>query len=105
MLLARRGGVRLRYSPMSDSEMTTKPTLDTILERINAQGEAMRAGFTSVGERLERIEIRLDRVEGRLDRVESRLDRVEIRLDRVQSMVLDVRADLREFRAALREPS
>ncbi len=63
--------------------MTTKPTLDTILERINAQGEAMRSGFASIGQRLERIEIRLDRVE---------------------SMVLDVRADLREFRAALREP-
>ena len=76
---------------MGESEMTTKPTLDTILERINAQGEEMRVGFVSVGQRLDRIEIRLDRVESRLDRVES--------------MVLDVRADFRDFRAALREPS
>jgi len=68
---------------MGESEMTTKPTLDTILERINAQGEAMRTGFRSIGERLERIEIRLDRVE---------------------SMVLDVRADVRELRASLRVP-
>ena len=75
---------------MNDSEMTTKPTLDTILERINAQGEAMRVGFVSVGQRLDRIEIRLDRVESRLDRVES--------------MVLDVRADVRELRASLRLP-
>jgi len=68
---------------MGDSEMTTKPTLDTILERINAQGEAMRAGFAAIAQRLERIEIRLDRVE---------------------SMVLDVRADVRELRASLRLP-
>jgi hypothetical protein len=69
---------------MSESELTTKPTLDTILERLNAQGEALRNGFGSIGQRLERIEIRLDRVE---------------------SMVLEGRADFREFRAAFREPA
>lgn len=72
------------HSRMSDSELTTKPTLDTILEGLNIQGEALKNGFDSVGQRLERIEIRLDRVE---------------------SMVLEVRADFREFRSALREPA
>ena len=69
---------------MSESELNTKPTLDTILERLNAQGEAVRNGFVSIGQRLERIEIRLDRVE---------------------SMVLEVRADFREFRTEFREPA
>lgn len=69
---------------MNESEVTTKPTLDTILERINAQGGEMRAGFASVDQRLERIEIRLDRVE---------------------SMVLEVRADVKEFRLAFKEPA
>jgi len=69
---------------MSESELTTKPTLDTILERLNAQGEALQNGFGSIEQRLERIEIRLDRVEG---------------------MVLEVRADFREFRTAFREPA
>lgn len=69
---------------MGESELTTKPTRDTILERLNAQGEGLRNGFGSIGQRLERIEIRLDRVE---------------------SMVLEVRADFREFRAAFREPA
>jgi len=73
---------------MSDSEATTKPTLETILERINAQreainaqGDAMRAGFEDVGERLERV---------------------EIRLDRVQSIVLDLRADFKESQETLK---
>ena len=69
---------------MNESELNTKPTLDTILERLNAQGEAVRNGFGSIGQRLERIEIRLDRIE---------------------SMVLEGRADFKEFRATFREPA
>lgn|GEM_PF-1609462 len=91
---------------MNNSEATTKPTLETILERINAQGDVMRAGFAgvngrldSVGMRLDRVEIRLDRVEIRLDQVDTRLDRVESRLDRVHSMVLDLRADFKDFQS------
>ena len=76
---------------MSESELTTKPTLDTVLERLNVHGEALRAqgevvrnGFGSIGQRLERIEIRLDRIE---------------------SMVLNGRADFKEFRATFRKPA
>ena len=75
---------------MNNSELTTKPTLETILERINVQGEIMRAGFAT-------IEKRLEPVEKRLEQIEICLDTVEIRLDRVQSMVLEVRADVKEF--------
>lgn len=60
----------------------TKPTLDTVLERINALTEEMRRGFASV---------------------EQRLERIEIRLDRVESMALEIRADFKEFRANLKE--
>lgn len=68
---------------MDNSELTTKPTLETILERINAQGDVMRAGFGSI--------------EKRFQSMEDKLEQVEIRLDRVQSMVLEVRADVREL--------
>ena len=82
---------KCRILGMDNSELTTKPTLDTILERINAQGDVMRAGFQTIDQRLEKIEIRLDTV--------------ELRLDRVHSMVLEVRADVREFRSTFKQPS
>jgi archaellum component FlaC len=75
---------------MDNSELTTKPTLGTILERINAQGEVMRAGFGS-------IEKRFQSMEKRIESIDYRLEQVEIRLDRVQGMVLEVRADVREL--------
>ena len=84
---------------MNNSEATTKPTLETILERINAQGDVMRAGFAGVNGRLDSVGMRLDRVEIRLDQVDTRLDRVESRLDRVHSMVLDLRADFKDFQS------
>jgi hypothetical protein len=62
----------------------TKPTLETILERLNALGEQMQAGFNLM---------------------EQRLERIEIRLDRVESMALETRADFREFRAHVKEPA
>ena len=60
----------------------TRPTLDTLLERINALAEDVRRGFASV---------------------EQKLERIEIRLDRVESMALETRADFKEFRARLNE--
>jgi hypothetical protein len=69
---------------MSNSEATTKPTLETIMDRIKAQGDEMRAGFQTIAARLEEIEIRLDRVQG---------------------IVLGVRADFREFRSSFKQPT
>jgi DNA repair exonuclease SbcCD ATPase subunit len=63
---------------MGDNEATTKPTIETIIERLNELRDEMRAGFNTVNDRLERVEIRLDRVE---------------------SMALEARADMREFRS------
>jgi archaellum component FlaC len=60
----------------------TKPTIETLLERLNTLVEEMRKGFTSV---------------------EQKLERIEIRLDRVESMALETRADFKEFRTHLKE--
>ena len=60
----------------------TKPTIETVLERISALGEEVRQGFRKTDERLERIEIRIDRVE---------------------SMSLEVRADVRELRLEFKQ--
>ena len=60
----------------------TKPTIETLLERLNAVAEEVRKGFASV---------------------EQKLERIEIRLDRVESMALETRADFKEFRSHLKE--
>jgi uncharacterized protein involved in exopolysaccharide biosynthesis len=60
---------------MTDDDATTKPTLETLLERINAIGGEMRG------------EIREFRLE-----VNKRFDLLEKKLDIVAKQVLDVQA-------------
>jgi hypothetical protein len=64
------------------NEAITKPTIETVLERINALGERVDAGFAAVEERLERMDIRLDRAE---------------------SIALSTRADVQELRSDFRK--
>lgn len=70
-------------------ELTTQPTLETLLEMMRGMRDEMRAGFEAVN--------------ARLDSTEERLERVETRLDRVESMALEARADMRDLKKQLRE--
>ena len=79
-------------------DATTRPAIETVLERINALGERMNEGFAAAG-------TRLDKMEGRLDRMGERLEQMDTRLDRTQAMVHEMRADFREFRAQFNEPA
>jgi predicted nucleic acid-binding Zn-ribbon protein len=79
-------------------DATTKPTIETVLERINALGERMNEGFVAVG-------TRLDKMEGRLDLMDERLEQMDTRLDRTQAMVHEMRADFRDFRAQFKAPA
>ncbi len=63
---------------MSD-EATTQPTIQTLLDRMDAQTAEMRRGFATLEERL------------------------NVRFDRTQSLIHDVRADCQELRGQLRE--
>jgi hypothetical protein len=76
---------------MSD-ETQTKPTIETILERINALSTDLHADIESL-----RAEMREFRAS-----VGDRLEQFETRMDRTQSIALGTRADLRELRADLR---
>jgi septal ring factor EnvC (AmiA/AmiB activator) len=77
-------------------ELTTQPTLETLLEMMRGMRDEMRAGFEAVNKRL-------DAVEQRLDAVEERLERIETRMDRVESIALEGHADLRDLKKQLRE--
>lgn len=85
-------------------ELTTKPTIETILERINA----FDAKFDS---RIDQLESRLN---NRIDRLESqmtaRFEQVYTEIDRVASVaystkaeMLALRVDFRELRTQLKE--
>ena len=44
-------------------DATTRPTIETVLERINALGERMNEGFTAVHTRHKHMNQRFDRME------------------------------------------
>ena len=79
-------------------DATTKPTIETVLERINALGERMDEGFIAV-------HTRLNQMDERFDRMDERLEQMDTRLDRTQAMVHEMRADFREFRAQFKAPA
>jgi hypothetical protein len=65
-------------------DATTKPTIETVLERINVLGERMDRRFAAV---------------------ETTLEQMDTRLDRTQAIVHEMRADFREFRAQFKQPA
>jgi hypothetical protein len=67
----------------------TGPTIETVLERIDAQSKVMRAGFASVEKLFDKVAVRLDRIEG------------EVKL--THSEFYELRADFRELRTTLKE--
>ena len=72
-------------------DATTRPTIETVLERINALGDRMNEGFAAV--------------HTRLNQMDERLEQMDTRLDRTQAMVHEMRADFREFRAQFKAPA
>ncbi len=73
------------------SENITRPTLDTLLERINAVGEEMRAGFTAINVQLDRIESLASTTRGEM---------LSMRAD-----FTEMQNEFRELRAGLKQPA
>lgn len=65
-------------------DATTRPTIETVLERINALGERMDKRFAAI---------------------ETTLEQMDTCLDRTQAMVHEMWADFREFRAQFKAPA
>ncbi|MBA3714614.1 MAG: hypothetical protein H0W76_19515 [Pyrinomonadaceae bacterium] len=97
---------------MTDKGASTRPTLDTILERLNAFGEEMRKGFTAVGSRLDRVEELTSTMSGEIKDLARKIDelrvetqsglrRVERQIGVLSKDVVEVRADLAEMDARL----
>lgn len=71
-----------------EEKYDTKPTIETVLERINALGEEMRAGFKQVNTRL--------------DVMDGRLKKVEHKISLLNEDVLELRSDMRELKNSLK---
>ena len=67
-------------------EKVTKPTIETVLERMGEMEER-------TNQRMEGLELRLD----------SRLDRIESVVNITRGEMLDLRADFRDLRVQLKE--
>jgi len=74
---------------MSADDLDTKPTIETVLERINALAETFQKEISIVHTRLEEFDVRFDRLEGVI--LKTRMEFVEMR------------ADLTEWRKQLRD--
>ncbi len=67
----------------------TKPTSETILERLNTIGEEMRQGFAGLAKRFDDLDVRVDRVAS-----ETSATRADM---------LTLRADFKELKSELKE--
>jgi hypothetical protein len=73
----------------------TKPTLETILERINALGEGLNARIDGLEIKLtERIDKFEQHVEARFDRTDNRLDDLTTKMKLLNEDVLQMRSDI-----------
>ena len=57
------------------SDADTLPTIQNVLERIDALAGEMRAGFQAVNQRLATIEHQLEQMDIRFDRLESEINK------------------------------
>jgi chromosome segregation ATPase len=106
---------------MSADNLDTKPTIETVLQRINALAEKMDAQSTDIkdikkdiaelGTRLDeelgkvhaRLDTELGKINERLDEYEERFDRLESVSFKTRSEFVDMRADFREWRKQLKD--
>ncbi len=82
---------------MSD-EPPTKPTIETILERLQDFRASVEQRFTSV-------ERRLGGIAQQLENMDIRFDRLEGFVDKTHSEVMYLRADFKEFKSRFKEPA
>lgn len=98
----------------NSEDSTTKPTLDTILERINSLRHELRGDIEGVRGEVSELRTDFSTLQGevgelRTDFTNARLEfqlfrgELEIRLDRIESMTNRTRCEFLEWRADFRE--
>jgi hypothetical protein len=102
---------------MSSDDMTTRPTIETVLERINTlaihidgrfdlvekQLADLNGRVAAVEQRMVASDQRMDALEQKHSAMEKHLRRIDIRLDRIEGMVLMLRSGFDDLRDQLAE--
>ena len=90
-----------------NDDATTKPTIETVLQRINSLGENLQSQIGELKDDfgLQRVELGALRNEFQLFRgeMEIRIDRIEGMTNQTRAEMLNLRADFREFCGQLKE--
>ena len=88
-------------------EMSTKPTIETVLERINQFDKRSESRFDQLETRFDRLEARFDQLDAEIT---ARFEQVYIEIDRVASVahttkgeMLGLRVEFRELRTQLKD--
>jgi archaellum component FlaC len=74
--------------------MTTKPTIETVLERVDSLANRMDTRFDGMDERLDRMDIRFEKLEREIHRVASLAHST-------QEEMIGFRMDFKELRARI----
>ena len=102
---------------MSTDNLNTKPTIETILDRINTLGESLMAEIKNLHQRFGNLEDRvkvlenevkevrteLNAIRERLNEYDDRFDRLEGVTFRTHSEFVTMRGDFREWRKQLKD--
>lgn len=88
-------------------DMTTRPTIETVLERIGAFDQKVDDRITALAHKIDALERKVDE---RFDQVNARFSLVDNEIDRLASVAHSTKAemhtlrlDFREMRAQLKE--
>ena len=81
---------------MSADDVTTKPTIETVLERINTLGESLHSEIAG-------LKADMAFVKEHMHDFDVRIDRVESVVNGTRAEMLTLRADFREWRKQLQE--
>jgi chromosome segregation ATPase len=92
------------------NEKVTKPTIETVLERLVALEGRLNTRFDGVDTKFSSLEERLninlatleERVNIKLERLDVRFDRLETVANATRGDMLELRTDIRELRGQLR---
>jgi len=67
---------------MNSEDITTKPTIETVLERIDDFRKSVEANFDNLGNRVSNLENKVGGLEGKVDKLENKVDGLEQRFDK-----------------------
>ena len=85
------------------SNADTKPTLETVLERIDNMRQEMNRRFDEQDKRFDEHDKRFDEQKKTLSDFDVRIDRIEGVVSMTRSDVMNLRADFREFKQKVGE--